>query len=121
MKFPRKTSNGKLAKQNKITRLYVKGTVLGYKRGQNNQYPNTSLVKIQGVDTKEEVDFYLGKKMAYVYRAQTAKNGSKFRVIWGKVRRAHGVKGVVRCRFTHNLPPKSFGARVRVMLYPSNI
>ncbi|KAI3517408.1 hypothetical protein L1887_16622 [Cichorium endivia] len=36
-------------------RLYTRGTVLGYKRSKSNQYPNTSLVQIEGVNTKEEV------------------------------------------------------------------
>uniref|UniRef100_A0A7R9U9P7 60S ribosomal protein L35a n=1 Tax=Pinguiococcus pyrenoidosus TaxID=172671 RepID=A0A7R9U9P7_9STRA len=103
-------------------RLYVKGVVLGYKRGQRNQYNHTSLVKIQGVDEKKETTFYLGKRIAYIYKAHTPnKEGSKFRVIWGKVCRAHGSNGVVRCKFRKNLPPTSIGAPVRVMLYPSQI
>lgn len=38
--------------------------------------------------------FYLGKKVAFVYRAHREIRGTKIRVIWGKVTRPHG---------THNL------------------
>ncbi|OWM69994.1 hypothetical protein CDL15_Pgr025843 [Punica granatum] len=87
--------------------LYVRGTVLGYKRSKSNQYPNTSLVQIEGVNTKEEVAWYSGKKMAYIYKAKVKKNGTHYRCIWGKVTRPHGNSGVVRAKFKSNLPPKS--------------
>ncbi|KAE8161141.1 ribosomal protein L35Ae-domain-containing protein [Aspergillus tamarii] len=80
-----------------------------------------TLIKIDGVDNTEAANFYLGKKVAFVYRAKREVRGSNIRVIWGKVTRPHGNSGVVRAQFRHNLPPKSFGATVRVMLYPSNI
>ncbi|KAL8520256.1 hypothetical protein ACS0TY_010980 [Phlomoides rotata] len=35
--------------------LYVWGAILGYKRSKSNQYPNTSLVQIEEVNTQEEV------------------------------------------------------------------
>ncbi|KAJ6892055.1 hypothetical protein NC651_025293 [Populus alba x Populus x berolinensis] len=87
--------------------LYVRGTILGYKRSKSNQYPNTSLVQVEGVNTKEEVAWYAGKRMAYIYKAKVKKNGTHYRCIWGKVTRPHGNSGVVRAKFKSNLPPKS--------------
>ncbi|KAL3581616.1 hypothetical protein D5086_015948 [Populus alba] len=110
-----------LARRESDTRLYVRGTVLGYKRSKSNQYANTSLIQIEGVNTKEEVAWYAGKRMAYIYKAKVKRDGSHYRCIWGKVTRPHGNSGVVRAKFTSNLPPKSMGARVRVFMYPSNI
>ncbi|CCU76235.1 Ribosomal protein L37 of the large (60S) ribosomal subunit [Blumeria graminis f. sp. tritici 96224] len=102
-------------------RLYVKGRHLSYQRGKRNTNPGTSLIQIEGVTNTQAANFYLGKKVAFVYRAQKEIRGSKIRVIWGKVTRPHGNSGVVRAQFRRNLPPKSFGASVRVMLYPSSI
>jgi len=102
-------------------RLYVKARHLSYQRGKRNTNPNTSLIKIEGVDSRQDASFYLGKKIAFVYRASREVRGSKIRVIWGKVTRPHGNSGVVRAKFRNNLPPKSFGATLRIMLYPSNI
>jgi len=103
------------------TRLYCKGRVLGHKRAKRNSSPNTSLLQIEGVGSKEEAQFYLGKRVAYVYRAKNERQGSKIRVIWGRVTRPHGNSGVVKSKFRSNLPPHAFGASVRVMLYPSTI
>ncbi|KAA8577230.1 hypothetical protein EYC84_007218 [Monilinia fructicola] len=91
-------------------RLYVKGRHLSYQRGKRNTTPGTSLIQIEGVNNTEAANFYLGKKVAFVYRASKEVRGSKIRVIWGKIARPHGNSGVVRARFRQNLPPKSFGA-----------
>merc|ERR1712183_115423 len=71
-----------------------------------------SLIKIAGVDSKSETDFYLGKRVAFITKASTEKNGSRYRVNWGRVCRSHGGNGVVRCRFNRDLPPQAIGGRV---------
>lgn len=109
-----------MAKDGQPVRLYVNGAILGYKRGLRTQNNSISLIKIKGVDSKADTDFYLGKKVAFITKA-SENNGSKYRVNWGKVCRAHGSNGVVRCRFSRDLPPQSIGGRVRVMLYPSRV
>jgi len=102
-------------------RLYVRGIVLGYKRGKSNQYPRHSLLQIEHVRTSEDAKWYLGKRVAYIYKAKTLKQGTQFRVMWGKVQRVHGNSGVVRAKFRKNLPPSALGARVRIFLFPSSI
>lgn len=72
-------------------------------RGRRNTYHHTSLLKIEGVQDTKAAEFYFGKRVAYIYKAQKAVAGSKFRVVWGKITRSHGSNGVVRAKFTNNL------------------
>lgn len=107
-------------------RLYCKGIVLGYKRSLRNQYVDQVRIKVQGLDDKKDVDFYLGKRVAYIYKAKTVKKATpttegRYRVIWGRVIGSHGNNGSVRAKFRKNLPPTSIGGPVRVMLYPSRV
>ena len=102
-------------------RLYTRGTILGYKRSKSNQYPNTSLLQIKGVNSKNEVSWYQGKGLAYIYKAKVKKSECYYRCIWDKVARPHGNSDITRAKFKPNLPPKSMGDRVKVFMYPSNI
>mmetsp|Transcript_41139 Transcript_41139/g.57868 ORF Transcript_41139/g.57868 Transcript_41139/m.57868 type:complete len:111 (-) Transcript_41139:51-383(-) len=103
-------------------RLHVDGAILGFKRALRTQNNKISLIKIKGCDSKDGVDFYLGKKVAFITKGTVAdKYGNKFRVNWGKVCRAHGANGAVRCKFSRPLPPQAIGGKVRIMLYPSRV
>ena len=111
-----------MSESKRSPRLHVDGAILGYQRGLRNQNNTVSLIKIKGVDSTADAEFYFGKKIAFITKAKVAdKLGNKFRVTWGKVCRSHGSNGVVRCRFVRNLPPQAIGGRVRVMLYPSRV
>ena len=101
--------------------MYVKGKHLSYQRSKSVNNPNVSLIQIENVGNPQDAQFYLGKRIAYVYRASKEIRGSKIRVMWGKVTRTHGNSGIVRAKFSNNLPAKTFGASVRIFLYPSNI
>merc|ERR1711973_1012220 len=93
---------------------------------------NVSLLRVHGAYTKEHAAFYVGKKCAFVYKPapkkpkkapepNVKKLKAKYRIIWGKVTRTHGNSGMVRAKFTKNLPAQAMGLRVRIMLYPSRI
>ncbi|GKT23302.1 Ribosomal protein L35A like protein [Aduncisulcus paluster] len=97
-------------------RLYVKGTFLGFRRSLYSQRCSTSLIGVEGVKTKSDARFYLGKRVAVVYKKSS--KSDQCGMIWGKIVATHGNSGVVRAKFESNLNPRWMGRTVRVMMYP---
>jgi large subunit ribosomal protein L35Ae len=94
-------------------RLYVKAIFTGFRRNKVWTLNNQALLKLEGVNDKKETQYYLGKRVVYIYKTKSC-----FKTIWGRIRSHHGNNGVVIAKFLHNLPPRGIGAQLRVMLYP---
>lgn len=110
----------------KAVRLHVNGIHLGYKRNRRNQHCEQSRLQIEGVQDRKDTQFYMGKRVAYMYKAEKEKKApsgsmSKYRVMWGRIIAPHGNNGQVRAKFRKNLPAASIGKPVRIMLYPSSV
>jgi ribosomal protein L35AE/L33A len=73
-----------------LTCCSYRGKHISFQRAKHSIRPNTSLIKIEGVDDTKAATFYNGKRIAYVYRGKKEIRGTKIRVIWGKVTRPHG-------------------------------
>ena len=101
-------------------RLWAKAVFLGFRRTRNTQQTNQALVKIEGVNDTVAAQWYLGKRVCQISRAQNADKG-KFRTSWGRVSRAHGTNGVVICKFANNLNPRAMGQTIRVFLFPHRV
>ena len=101
-------------------RLWVKSKFLSFRRSRELQSPNQALLKIEGVNDTEAAKYYFGKRCVYIYKAPSTKQGTKFRTIWGRICKAHGMKGVVIARFNPNLPARAMGSTIRVMLFPQH-
>merc|ERR1719326_1651144 len=78
-------------------RLYQKGIFTGFRRYRIGQVMNQALVSIQNCNDKAGARWYMGKRVAYVYKVKNNVNGTRFRCSWGKVINTHGHAGAVRC------------------------
>ena len=100
-------------------RLYQKGIFTGFRRYRIGQVMNQALVTIQNCADKAGARWYLGKRVAHVYKVKNTVNGTRFRCSWGKVINTHGHAGAVRVSFRKNITARAMGGQVRVMLYPN--
>ena len=105
---------------NNENRLWVRAKFVGFRRGQREQHEHQALLNLEGVNDTKAATYYFGKRVAYVFKAKTIKKNTKYRVIWGRIFKAHGHNGLVRAMFKRNLPAGAMGTTLRVMLYPQH-
>jgi large subunit ribosomal protein L35Ae len=98
-------------------RLYVNATFTSFRRNKRTINPAQALLKIDGVHSKEEAQFYVGKKVAAPQKGKDKTLPPN----WGTITQVHGNSGVVRAKFNRNLPPMFLGTQVQVFLFPSTI
>ena len=114
-----KATQKKVYHKTQPVRLYQKGIFTGFRRGKSTQNSNQALLTVNNCNDIAGARWYLGKRVAYIFKAKNTVNNTKYRVLWGKVINTHGHMGAVRASFRKNLPPRAMGATVRIMLYPN--
>ena len=100
-------------------KLYVNACFTSFRRNKRTLNPGQALLKIEGVNSKEEAEFYVGKMVAAPIKSKVVDRSRPEN--WGKITQVHGNSGVVRAKFDRNLPPSFLGTNVRVFLFPSNV
>ena len=84
----------------------MKGVIVNYRRGRHTQNPYQMIVKVEGVDSKEDAEKLVGKEVVWKTPAG--------REIKGKVTATHGNKGALRVRFEKGMPGQAIGSEVEV-------
>jgi large subunit ribosomal protein L35Ae len=84
----------------------MEGIVLGYRRGRKTQNVNQVLLDF-GFKDVEEAKRIIGREVVWTSPAG--------REIKGKIIALHGRKGVVRAKFSPNLPGQAKATKVRLL------
>ena len=84
----------------------MKGILSGNRRGVHTAYTNQYVVKIDGVDGRDEANGVIGKRVCW--KTSTGKE------IVGKISKAHGNSGAVLVRFDKGLPGQAIGTEVDI-------
>ncbi|RLF14927.1 MAG: 50S ribosomal protein L35ae [Thermoprotei archaeon] len=84
----------------------VIGRILSFQRGGGGVYPNRALIWIPQVNSYKEAAKFLNRKVIWK---------GKNKVIYGKIRRLHGRKGVLLAYFRKPLPGQALGTEVQIL------
>jgi large subunit ribosomal protein L35Ae len=82
--------------------------VIQFRRGKKHLTPRHFLIEVEGSDSKEKAEKFVGKSVTWTSPGKNAKK------INGKIASTHGNKGVVRAIFERGLPGQAIGTEVEL-------
>jgi len=86
----------------------VSARVIQFRRGRKTYTPRHFLIEIEGVNSREEAEKFVGRKLTW------KSPGKNKKLITGKISSAHGRNGVVRAIFEKGLPGQAIGTGVEI-------
>ena len=84
----------------------VNAKIVQFRRGRANVKEKHYLIEIEGSDSRDKAEKYVGKEVTW--KSPTGKE------IKGKISGAHGNKGVVRSIFEKGLPGQAITTKVEI-------
>ncbi|HIG94639.1 MAG: large subunit ribosomal protein L35Ae [archaeon GW2011_AR13] len=84
----------------------TKGKVLQFRRGKQTVHEKHFLIEIEGINSKESAEKFVGKSVEWKSPAG--------KIIMGKVSAPHGNKGVIRAIFEKGLPGQAITTEVNI-------
>ncbi|MFH2020529.1 MAG: 50S ribosomal protein L35ae [archaeon] len=86
----------------------MEGTIASFRRGKRTQTTNQMIIHIEGVDSKEKAETYVGKSVSW------QAPGKQKKVLKGKITYVHGRNGAVRALFETGMPGQSLGTKLKI-------
>ncbi len=84
----------------------MEATIVNFRQGRHHVTPNQMILAVSGVESKDDAEKLVGKKVVWETPAK--------KQITGKITAAHGNKGAVRALFEKGMPGQAFGTKVSI-------
>ena len=84
----------------------MEGLITNFRGGRHTKYDNQMIIKVAGVDSKDNAKEMIGKNVSW-----ESSSGKK---INGKISNSHGNLGLVRVIFEKGMPGQAIAKKVRI-------